>query len=101
MQVIILKQDNEVTARLIGRLDTPASQEMSQNLDELQAAAAQTLILDCSELEYVASAGLRVLTQLHQTMKDKGGNLILKGIRPDVMDILEMTGFDAMLVIEQ
>ena len=60
MEIKFTQQDNITTAHLIGRLDTPASQEISQNMDELQAAAAHTLILDCSELEYISSSGLRI-----------------------------------------
>ena len=65
-----------------------------------EAEHADRIILDCAELEYVASAGLRVLKMLHQVMTEKGGTVILKAVSPDVMDVLEMTGFDAMFIIE-
>ncbi|MBQ3790260.1 MAG: STAS domain-containing protein [Lachnospiraceae bacterium] len=100
LQIVTEQSENQTTLYLKGRMDLGGARSASGPFME-QADQAMKIVLDCSELEYVASAGLRVLKQLHQTMKDKGGNLILKGIRPDVMDILEMTGFDAMLVIEQ
>ena len=94
------KKDTQTTLHLEGRMDLGGARSASTVFMK-EAEQATGIVLDCTDLEYVASAGLRVLKQLHQTMKEKGGSLILRSVRPDVMDILEMTGFDAMLVIEE
>ena len=93
MEIKLTQQDNITTAHLIGRLDTPASQEISQNMDELQAAAAHTLILDCSELEYISSSGLRIFLTIRKAAAAKGGNVIVKDINNDIRQVFMMTGF--------
>ena len=93
MEIKLTQQENITTAHLIGRLDTPASQEISQNMDELQAAAAHTLILDCSELEYISSSGLRIFLTLRKTAASKGGKVIIKSISPVIRQVFMMTGF--------
>ena len=93
MEIKLTQQENMTTAHLIGRLDTPASQEISQNMDDLQAAAAKTLVLDCSELEYISSSGLRILLTLRKTAASKGGKVIIKSISPVIRQVFMMTGF--------
>ena len=99
LQIMTEQTDGQITMHLQGRMDLSGAKTANQSFME-QAELTKRIILDCTELEYVASAGLRVLRQLHQTMKDQGGTLVLKAVRPDVMDIFEMTGFDALLAIE-
>ena len=99
-QIETQRQDTQTVLRLNGRMDLGGSRSASGPFME-EAEHTTRIVLDCTELEYVASAGLRVLKQLHQAMKDKGGSLVLKAVRPEVMDILDMTGFAAMLVIEE
>ena len=53
-----------------------------------------------TELDYIASAGLRALKRLRGDVRNNGGTLTLKGVQDDVMEVLEMTGFAAMLNFE-
>ena len=99
LQIKTEQTDGQVIIHLQGRMDLGGAKTANQSFME-QAELTERIILDCAELEYVASAGLRVLRQLHQTLKDKGGTLTLKSVCPEVMDIFEMTGFDALLTIE-
>ena len=57
-------------------------------------------MLDMSELDYIASAGLRALKRLRSEVKAKGGTLVLRDVQDDVMEVFEMTGFAAMLTFE-
>ena len=88
---------NEV--RLAGRLDAKAAKEADEAFMKA-AAEATNVVLDFSELEYIASAGLRALKRLRGAVRDNSGKLIVKGVQDDVMEILEMTGFAAMLTFE-
>jgi anti-anti-sigma factor len=88
---------NEV--KLVGRLDVKAAREAEGAFAEA-AAAAQNVVLDVSELDYIASAGLRALKRLRGDVRSNGGTLTLKGVQDDVMEVLEMTGFAAMLNFE-
>ena len=60
MEVKITEQDKTLVAQLAGRLDTAVSQEVSAQLQPLVDNADRTLILDCKDLEYISSSGLRM-----------------------------------------
>ena len=93
MEVIITKQDSVMTARLIGRLDTPAAQEVSQAVEPLIAAADGTIVLDCQEMTYISSSGLRIFLTLRKAAADKGGHIIVRDINDDIRGVFMMTGF--------
>ncbi|MBQ7639844.1 MAG: STAS domain-containing protein [Bacteroidales bacterium] len=93
MEVIITKQENEVTAQLRGRLDTPASQDIANDVETLVGAAGGTIILDCTELEYISSSGLRIFLTLRKAAAEKGGTVIVRNITPAIRSVFMMTGF--------
>ncbi len=93
MEVKINNQDGIATAQLIGRLDTPASQEISGDFDTLTQYAAGTVILDCTQLEYISSSGLRLFLSLRKAAAAKGGKVIVKSINKDIRSVFMMTGF--------
>lgn len=93
MEVIITKQENEVTAQLCGRLDTPASQDIANDVETLVGAAGGTIILDCTELEYISSSGLRIFLTLRKAAAEKGGKVIVRNITPAIRSVFMMTGF--------
>lgn len=93
MEVKINNQDENATAQLIGRLDTPASQEISGDFETLAQYAAGTIILDCTQLEYISSSGLRLFLSLRKAAAAKGGKVIVKSINKDIRSVFMMTGF--------
>ena len=88
---------NEV--KLVGRLDVKAARDAETAFSDA-AQAAPNILLDMTELDYIASAGLRALKRLRGDVRNNGGTLTLKGVQDDVMEVLEMTGFAAMLNFE-
>ena len=89
-----LKNQNQVvTVYLKGRLDTLASQEVSKQMEELAAAASGTIIMDCSEMSYISSSGLRIFLMLRKAAAEKGGKVIVRGISNDIRSVFMMTGF--------
>ena len=100
MEIQINTNDSLATAQLIGRLDTPASQEISGDFDTLAQYAAGTVILDCTELEYISSSGLRLFLSLRKAAAAKGGKVIVKSINKDIRSVFMMTGFVSLFVIE-
>ena len=88
---------NEV--KLVGRLDVKAAREAEGAFAEA-ATAAKNVVLDMSELDYIASAGLRELKRLQGTVSANGGTLTLRGVKEEVMEVFEMTGFAVMLTFE-
>ena len=79
-----------------GRLDTATAPQFEEFIAE-NIAKMSTLTLDCDGLEYISSAGLRVLLSAQKRMK---GGMKLKNVCELVMEVFEMTGFVDILVIE-
>ena len=88
----------ELNVKVIGRLDTTTAPELEtefkQSLD-----GVEKLILDFAELEYLSSAGLRVILGAQKTM-NKQGEMIIKNVNETINEIFEVTGFIDILTIE-
>ena len=93
MEVKIERGNGEVTAFLIGRLDTPASLEIAPQMNALADDAAGTVILDCTELSYISSSGLRSFITLRKAAAAKGGKIIVRNISNEIRSVFMMTGF--------
>ncbi|MCI8294555.1 MAG: STAS domain-containing protein [Lachnospiraceae bacterium] len=81
-----------------GRLDTQTAPDLEQELDKI-GEGCKTLILDLSGLEYISSAGLRVILKAQKYMAAKGG-MKITGVNETVMEIFDITGFLDILTIE-
>lgn len=98
MKITNNKDGNTLTVFIEGRLDTSTAPELESNLrDSLDGVAA--LNLDLEKLEYISSAGLRVLLAAQKIMNKQGEMKILH-VSEAVREIFEITGFDAILTIE-
>ena len=93
MEVKITKDGATAVAALIGRLDTLAAQEIAPQVDEMKDLVGGTLILDCSELSYISSSGLRIFITLRKAAADKGGKVIVRSISNEIRSVFMMTGF--------
>jgi len=98
MTIEIKKNTNEVTIAVAGRLDTITAPVLEKRIGEI-IEGVQCLILDMSRLEYISSAGLRVLLGAQKKIR-KSGEMKLTGVCEEVMEVLEMTGFADILTIE-
>ena len=93
MEVKIERENGVVTVYLNGRLDTPASQEIAPRMNELTADAAGTIILDCKDLSYISSSGLRIFITLRKAAAEQGGKIIVRSITNEIRSVFMMTGF--------
>ena len=98
MTIEIKRNAEETTIELAGRLDTTTAPVLDKTILE-DLGDTKDLILDIKGLEYISSAGLRVLLGAQQKMQ-KVGTMKLKNVCEDIMEVLEMTGFADILVIE-
>ena len=80
-----------------GWLDTNSAPELGREIDAI--SDIESLILDFDKLEYISSAGLRILLSTQKTM-NKQGSMVIKNVNEDVMDIFNITGFVDFLTIE-
>ena len=83
---------------LAGRLDTMTAPELEAELNK-DLGGADSLTLDFGKLDYISSAGLRVLLTAHKAMAAKGGMKICN-VNEDVQEVFEVTGFADILTIE-
>lgn len=96
-----IKKSQEATTLNIvleGRLDTTAAPQLETELKG-SLEGITNLIMDFEELEYISSAGLRVLLSAQKIM-NKQGSMVLKNVNENVMDVFEVTGFVDILTIE-
>ncbi len=89
---------NALEVAVEGRLDTMTAPELEASLKE-SLGAAETLTLDFSKLDYISSAGLRVLLSAHKTMAGKGGMKVVN-VNEIVREVFDVTGFSDILTIE-
>ena len=98
MNINIEKVDNSTIFKLEGRLDTVTAPELEQVINN-EGEALKNLVLDFRGINYISSAGLRILLGAQKKMNAQG-SMELINVSEDVMDILEMTGFADILVIK-
>ena len=98
MTIEIKKMGADATIELTGRLDTSTAPVLDKTISE-DISENANLTLDLKGLEYISSAGLRVLLSAQKRMQ-KRGSMKLKHVCEEVMDVFEMTGFADILVIE-
>ena len=96
---ILKKQDGTtLEIALEGRLDTITAPELDQELKNSLCGITE-LILDFENLEYLSSAGLRVLLTAHKQMTTQG-SMVVRNVSEIVQEVLEVTGFTSILTIE-
>ena len=98
MKIEIKKNAKETTIEVVGRLDTITAPVLEKTIGE-NIGDIQSLILDMKGLEYISSAGLRILLGAQKKMQGIG-TMKLVNVCDEVMEILEMTGFADILTIE-
>ena len=99
MTIEIKKNEQATTIEIVGRLDTITAPVLEKTITE-NIGGIDNLILDLKGLEYISSAGLRVLLGTQKKMQ-KVGSMKLTGVCENVMEVFEMTGFADILVIEK
>ena len=92
------KDGSKLTVALEGRLDTTTAPELEAELKESLGDVTE-LIIDVEKLDYISSAGLRVLLWAQKTMNQKG-SMVVKNVSEVVNEVFEVTGFADILTIE-
>ena len=79
-----------------GRLDTISSPEFEKAIAPVVAGDMKEVVLDCTNLDYISSLGLRMLLTMQKAAVAKQGQLSLKDIKPDIKEIFDITGFSSI-----
>ncbi len=99
MKVKLINRGDEGELILMGRLDSVTSKEMETIFENVSERFSR-VILNMEGMEYVSSAGLRILKNLHIKMRKREGELVLRRVNRMVMEVFEMTGFAGLLHID-
>lgn len=98
MDIVKNIEAGKVVLKIEGRLDTTTAPELEKTLDEC-LATAEEFVFDFTSLEYISSAGLRVILKAQKAMNAKG-TMKITNVNEEVMEVFEITGFVDILTIE-
>ena len=98
MEITKTKNGNELNLVIEGRLDTTTAPQLEAELKQ-SIGGVETLNFDFSKLEYLSSAGLRVLLSAQKVM-NKQGEMVIRNVNETIAEIFEITGFSDILTIE-
>ena len=99
MNIVKNYNKKELTLAIEGRIDTITSQELDEEIN-VELGNFDSLIMDFSDLEYISSAGLRVLIATQKKLKADNISFIIRNVNDTVGEIFRMSGFDKILKIE-
>ena len=98
MEIKKEKNGTTLTVSLIGRLDAVTSPELDKDLKN-SLEGVKELVFDLAQLDYIASAGLRILLKYQKLMDKAGNEMKIKNVKAEVKEVLDMTGFSDFLHI--
>ncbi|MBR2067909.1 MAG: STAS domain-containing protein [Solobacterium sp.] len=98
MEIKKERNENVLTIKVVGRLDTTTAPELEESVKE-SIEGVEELIFDFEELEYISSAGLRVLLSTQKVMNKQGSMKVIH-VNEVIMEIFEVTGFSDILTVE-
>ena len=91
-------ENTTLTVALIGRLDAVTAMDLDKEL-KISLDGVKELIFDLAKLDYIASAGLRILLKYQKLMDKNGNEMKIKNVKVEVKEVLDMTGFSDFLHI--
>lgn len=101
MQITTNISNQNLIISLSGRLDTITSPQLEEEINRSSFDGIETVTLNMRSLEYISSAGLRVILMLHKKLAGTNGKLRLINVNDMIMEIFTMTGMDSFLEIEK
>jgi anti-sigma B factor antagonist len=99
MKTTITQDGNQWIASFAGRLDTAAAVQAAEDVKPLYDLERKEIILDCSELEYISSSGLRIFLGIRKEAAAHGSKVIVRNINADIRQVFMMTGFISLFEI--
>lgn len=99
MEVKIEKIEDKTMVVLNGRLDTTNAEKFQQDISPLMQGDAPNIEIDCTDMEYTSSQGLRLFLMLQKSVVARKGNLVLRNMKPNVKEVFDITGFSNIIRI--
>jgi anti-anti-sigma factor len=93
MKTTIQETEKQIVAILSGEMDTAAALEMENAMKPFADSKGRDILIDCTDLSYIASSGLRILLSILKQAKAAGSRVVLKNVNDVIKEVLELTGF--------
>jgi anti-sigma B factor antagonist len=93
MKTTFKEENNNYVMYFEGRLDTAAAAETEKAVLPLYDCTGHNIILDCTQLEYISSSGLRIFLGILKAAKPKGSHVYITGLNAELQQVFAMTGF--------
>lgn len=100
MNARIEEIDGKYLATLEGEMDTAAALEAEEVLKPIYNSEGKDVIIDCTNLEYIASSGLRILLSILKGAKANGSKVVMRGMNNDIKNVFKLTGFISIFDFE-
>jgi anti-anti-sigma factor len=99
MEVKIENLENKTMVVLSGRLDTTNADKFQQDIAPLMQGDAPDIEIDCTDMEYTSSQGLRMFLMLQKSVTARKGSLVMRNMKPNVKEVFDITGFSNIIRI--
>jgi anti-anti-sigma factor len=99
MNVTINEEGAKALVKLEGRLDTTNADQFMKDIMPLMEGSQEEIDIDCSDMEYTSSQGLRMFLMLQKNATARGAKLVLRNMKPHVKEVFDITGFSHIITI--
>jgi len=99
MDVKITNDGNKFELELKGRLDTTNADRFQNDIAPLMTGETPEINIDCTQMEYTSSQGLRLFLMLQKSVMSRGGTLVMRNMQPQVKEVFDITGFSNIIKI--
>lgn len=99
MNVTITEEGTRASVRLEGRLDTTNADQFMKDITPLMEGSHTEIDMDCTDMEYTSSQGLRIFLMLQKNVSARGAKLVLRNMKPHVKEVFDITGFSHIITI--
>ena len=99
MKIVQLEKEGVICLKIDGRLDAESAPEAETTVKGILKGGTQRLLFDLSRMEYISSAGLRVILMAVKELRNKKGKVVLCGLTPYVKEIFDVSNFSSIIPI--
>lgn len=99
MDIKITQQENKTIVVLNGRIDTSNADQFQQDVAPLMEGENPDIDIDCTDMSYTSSQGLRIFLMIQKSVMSRGGKMLMRNMNPQVKEVFDITGFSNIITI--
>lgn len=99
MEVTVNQNGEKAEVKISGRLDTTTAPQFQEAIKPLMEGGKMDIVIDCAEMDYTSSLGLRSFLMLQKNANAKGGSMLMKNMQAKVREVFDITGFSSIIKI--